>query len=239
MNAPSRQAPIAAALVFLAALAACQPALAQDSGPETGILGLWDGLLHEDFVYRLPGPVKGDYAGLPLTEAAVAVADSYDPDDYYLPENQCLPHGAAYGMRGPMAKEFVYEDEDTLLIRVELEAQERRIHLDGRPWPGGELTWQGHSVGRFEGDMLVVTTTHMRPRYIRRNGVPHSEDAVMTEYFMRTGEYLSLITVIEDPEFLSEPLVRSVSFRRLPDDYEWDVYTCEVIEWPGGFPGAE
>ena len=87
--------------------------------------------------------------------------------------------------------------------------------------------------------MLVVTTTHMRPRYLRRNGVPHSEDAVMTEYFMRTGEYLSLVTIIEDPEYLREPLVRSVSHKRLPDGYQWDVYTCEVIEWPGGFPGAE
>lgn len=239
MNASPRTVTTATALISIAALAASQAAYGQSQTADTSILGLWDGLLHEDFGYRLLGPVKGDYEGLPLTEAAIAIADTYDPDDYYLPENQCLPHGAAYIMRGPLAKEILYEDDDTILIRIELEAQERRIYLDGRPWPGGELTWQGHSVGHFEGDMLVVTTTHMRPRYIRRNGVPHSAEAVMTEYFMRTGEYLSLITVLEDPEFLREPLVRSVSHKRLPDDYQWDEYTCEVIEWPGGFPGAE
>jgi len=206
---------------------------------QADITGRWDGLLHEDFSYRLPGPNKGDYAGLPLTRAAIEVADSWDPDDYYLPENQCLPHGAAYGMRGPMVKEILYENDDTILIRIELEAQERRIYLDGRSWPGGELTWQGHSVGQWEGDALTVTTTHMKPRYIRRNGVPHSEDAVMTEYFSRTGEFLTLVTVIEDPEYLREPLVRSISFKRPPDDYQWQIYTCEVIEWPGGFPTAE
>ena len=239
MNGPSSTVSTATALISLAALAASQAAYGQGETTDTSILGLWVGLLHQDFVYRLPGPDKGDYAGLPLTDAAIAIADTYDAYDYYLPENQCLPHGAAYIMRGPLAKEFLYEDDDTILIRIELEAQERRIHLDGRPWPGGELTWQGHSVGHFDGDTLVVTTTHMRPRYIRRNGVPHSADAVMTEYFMRTGEYLSLVTVFEDPEFLRVPLVRSVSHRRLTDDYQWDVYTCEVIEWPGGFPGAE
>ena len=234
MSAQSLMAVPAAARLALITLLATQTAQAQ-----VDIAGLWEGLLHEDFVYRLPGPEKGDYAGLPLTEAALEIADSYDPDDYYLPENQCLPHGAAYGMRGPMAKQILREGDNTMLIRLELEAQERRIYLDGRPWPGGELTWQGHSVGYVEGDALIVTTTHMKPRYIRRNGVPHSEDAVMTEYFVVTGAYLTLTTVIDDPLYLTEPLVRSVSFKRLADDYEWADYTCEVIEWPGGFPTAE
>ena len=106
---------------------------------------------------------------------------------------------------------YTYDPEDTILIRIELKAQERRIYLDGHLWPGAELTWLGHPVGHFEGDMLVVTTTQMQPRYIRRNGVPHSEAAVMTEYFMRSGGCLPLVTVLVYPDLPTEPIIRSVT----------------------------
>ncbi len=201
--------------------------------------GYWENIMHEDTLFRTAGPPVGEYIGLPLTAAARAIADEWNPEDGYLPENQCKMHGAAYIMRSPIRFFLEQEDEATISIKIELEmGRERKVYLDGRPAPEGPPTDMGHSVGEWEGDMLTVTTTHMTEKYIRRNGVPNSEQAVMTEHFVGHGNYLSLITIIEDPVYLTQPLIRSVSFRRRDDEFKWIRFPCEVYEWPGGVPGA-
>ena len=88
---------------------------------------------------------------------------------------------------------------------------ERTIYLDGRPHPPeyADHTWQGFSTGVWEGNMLTITTTHLKTNYIRRNGVPRSDKATLTEHWYRHGDYLTVVTVINDPVFLTEPLVRS------------------------------
>lgn len=199
--------------------------------------GYWQTLIHEDYMYRFDGPEKGDYKGLPLTEKARKIADTWDPYEWERPEEQCKPHGAAYVMRGPSAKQIIYEDDGNITINIELDGQVRKIYMDGRPWPGGELQWQGHSVGKWEGETLTVTTTHIRPRYIRRNGVYHTDKTVMAEHFVRHGDILTVISILEDPETLTEPLVRSVSFRKL-EKYNWQPWECYPIEWPEGEPGV-
>lgn len=213
---------------------------AQEAIPD--ITGYWDAMLTEEFRIRLYGPEPGEIDGLPLNEKGREAALNFDPNDYYKPENQCRKHGGAYVMRGPFAKQFFYEDDATLVIRIELEAQTRRIYLDGRPPPSEEHTSLGHSVGRWHNGILTVTTTQMTPYYHRRNGVPYSENAVMTEhFFLHDDDYLSLIVKVDDPEYLAEPLVRSLSFKRLPDSYAdqfYFEYECEVVEWEGGAPGA-
>jgi hypothetical protein len=203
------------------------------------LTGYWAPILHEDPVRRTAGPSLRDYAGLPLNDAAKAVADVWNPEDNYKPENQCEMHGAAYIMRSPLRFELSYDDEVTISIKIELEmGRERKIYLDGREREPGPATDMGHSVGFWDGDTLTVTTTNMRQKYIRRNGVPNSEEAVMTEHFVRHGDLLTLITIIEDPVYLTAPLVRSVSFNFLNQEFKWIRFPCEVIEWPGGLPGA-
>ena len=213
--------------------------LAQDEAAD--IVGYWDALLHEEYRIRLYGPEPGEIDGLPLNEKGREAALNFDPNEYYKPENQCRNHGGAYVMRGPWARHFVYEDENTLLIRMELEAQTRRIYLDGRPPLSEEHTGLGHSVGEWKNGILSVTTTHMTPYYHRRNGVPYSENAVMHETFvLHDNGYLTLVTKVDDPEYLSEPIVRSVSYKKLPDSYAdqfFFEYDCEVVEWEGGAPG--
>ena len=206
---------------------------------QVDITGYWDSLLHSDYAIRLWGPEPRDYGGLPLTQAGRAAGDAFDPNSYFLPENQCRHHGGGYVMRGPFPKHFSWEDENTLLIRIELEAQERRVYMDGRSYDGPH-TSMGHSLGVWNGDKLTVRTTHMIPYFIRRNGVPYSEDAVMTEHFVSHGAYMTLTTILEDPLYLTEPLVRSIDFKKIPDSYGdiWtDSYPCDVVEWPGGAPG--
>lgn len=205
---------------------------------EADLTGYWDNIIQEDFGYRLAGPAVGDYSGLPINDAAKAIADKWDPEDGYKPENQCKMHGAAYIMRSPIRFFLEYENDVTISIKIELEmGRERKIYLDGRP-AEGPPTEMGHSVGVWNGDMLTVTTTNMTEKYIRRNGVPNSEQAVMTEHLIRHNEYITLISIIEDPVYLTEPLIRSVSFRKRDDEFKWVRFDCEVYEWPGGVPGA-
>jgi hypothetical protein len=220
----------------LLALGACL--VSQNLLADADLTGYWDNIIQEDFGYRLAGPAVGDYSGLPINDAAKAIADNWDPEDGYKPENQCKMHGAAYIMRSPIRFFLEYEDEVTISIKIELEmGRERKIYLDGRP-AEGPPTEMGHSVGVWNGDMLTVTTTNMTEKYIRRNGVPNSEQAVMTEHFIRHDNYITLISIIEDPVYLTEPLIRSVSYRKRDDEFKWVRYDCEVYEWPGGVPGA-
>lgn len=206
---------------------------------ESDLTGYWTPIMHEDRVFRTVGPSLGDYSGLPINDAAKAIADAWNPDDNYKPENQCEMHGAAYIMRSPLRFELSYDAPEIISIKIELEmGRERKIYLDGRAREPGPAADMGHSVGRWDGDTLTVTTTNIRQKYIRRNGVPHSEEAVMTEHFVRHGDLLTLITILEDPVFLTEPLIRSVSFNKLDQEFQWIRFPCEVIEWPGGLPGA-
>jgi hypothetical protein len=61
----------------------------------------------------------------------------------------------------------------------------------------------------WNSNMLNVYTTHLKESYLRRNGLPRSDRATFTEHWMRHGNYLTVTTVITDPAFLTEPLVRS------------------------------
>ena len=86
--------------------------------------------------------------------------------------------------------------------------------MDGRPHPPeyAAHTWQGFSTGKWDGDMLTVTTTHLKMGWIRRNGIPRSDKAMLTEHFVRHGNYLTLISVINDPVYLTEPFVRTTNW---------------------------
>jgi hypothetical protein len=77
---------------------------------------------------------------------------------------------------------------------------------------------------------LKVVTTNLRPGYLRRNGVPYSDRAVVTEYFDRLtmfgNDYLQVVTVVTDPMYLTTPFVVSNQFKREPDDTKWNPTPC-------------
>ena len=83
------------------------------------------------------------------------------------------------------------------------------------------------------GGTLKVVTTHIKPGYIRNNGVPFSANAVLTEYYdlhTRDGvEYLVQMQVLEDPRYLDAPWVVSNHYRREPDGSKWDPQPCELV----------
>ncbi len=144
--------------------------------------------------------------------------DTYDADRIsVVPEYQCRPHGGDYSMRGlgnlRVWREIDPESEKLIAFHTHLLAwdSERTIWMDGRPHPPDYAphTWQGFSTGVWEGNMLTITTTHLKTNYMRRNGIPRSDKAIFTEHWTRHGDYLTVVTVIEDPVYLTEPLVRS------------------------------
>ena len=83
------------------------------------------------------------------------------------------------------------------------------------------------------GGTLKVVTTHIRPGYLRNNGIPFSANAVLTEYYdiHKDGgqEYLVTTSIVEDPEYLYVPWVTSNQFRREADGSKWDPQPCELI----------
>lgn len=200
-------------LFTLVALAA----VAGGARAEKDLAGMWGQRFHEDSPERGGGPDIGDYTGLPINDAARLRADSWTASKWTIPERQCEPHPADYGPRGPASLRIasvvdpVSQDVTEWHVTIMWQLQHRTIYMDGRPHPSANAlhSWQGFSTGEWEGDMLKVTTTHLKEGWVRRNGLPRSDRATLIEYFIRNEDYLTLVTVVDDPVYLTEPLVRT------------------------------
>jgi len=211
------------------------PAYAQ--GPD--LSGVWQPRYHEDFPERIPGPELRDYLGLPINDAARQFADSWDSSRIALPEEQCRVHVSPYILRGPTNLRIWYEKhpltQDVIAIKMYSSTYEqtRTIWMDGRahPGPNAPHTWMGFSTGRWDGDMLVVETTHIKQGWIRRNGIPMSDRARMTEYIVKNGDMVTHAFVLIDPVYLAEPLVKSQEFFKGPRELPagtW-LWVCEPV----------
>jgi hypothetical protein len=185
---------------------------------------------------RVPGPAMGDYLGLPINAAARLRAESWDASPLSVPEHQCKPHPSTYGFRG-VGTLRIWDERDPrtqqlikLHTHIQWQEQHREIWLDGRPHPPeyAPHTWQGFSTGRFEGDVLVVRTTHLKAGWMRRNGLPFSDRATMTDRFHRHGDVLTHVMMVEDPVYLTEPLVKSNGFQLSPNG-TIAPYPCEPV----------
>jgi glyoxylase-like metal-dependent hydrolase (beta-lactamase superfamily II) len=233
--------------VFILVSCAAVPASAQ-----IDFSGEWAPRFWEDQPERVPGPELGDFLGIPISEAARLRAESWDASIQTLPEWQCRPHSADYIWRGPsnlrIAKEVDPVSREITAFHAEwLRSVDRAIYLDGRPHPPADAlhTWAGFSTAKWEGDMLTVTVTHLKEGYLRRNGLPRSDQATLTEHWMRNGDFLTVVTIVNDPVYLTEPFIRTT-------DYELDLrqqippYPCGVVqevdrkkgEIPSFLPGA-
>jgi hypothetical protein len=187
------------------ALLLVMPALAQIDPT-----GEWAPQFHEDQPERIPGPEIGDYAGLPINNAARLRGDAWDASLLTVPEHQCKPHPSDYSPRGPANLRITKEiDRDTQQLiayhtHISWEAPERTIWMDGRPHPPeyAAHTWQGFSTGKWEGNMLTITTTHLKIGWIRRNGIPRSDKATVVEHWIRHDNYLTWVVIITDPVYL-------------------------------------
>jgi hypothetical protein len=225
-------------LLILALLiaGAAVPAAAQSD-----ITGEWAPLFHEDQPDRVPGIGPADFAGLPLTDGARQWALSWDASRVSVLEHQCQVHVLPYILSGPTRLRIsAQQDSNTERIvafqqYIGLWGQQRTIWVDGRAHPPeiAPHSWMGFSTGVWEGNTLVVRTTHIKQGWVRRNGVPQSDEVVTTERFTRHGDVLTYVIHIKDPIYLTEPLVRSRNFVRMSGlgEGNWIAATpCEPAE---------
>jgi hypothetical protein len=148
-------------------------------------------------------------------------------------------------MRLPGRLHITWENDTTLRIDTDTGSQTRRIHVGGSPPAAGEPSWQGHSIAQWErpggavgraqqgvGQLKVVTKS-LRPGYLRKNGVPYGQNAVLTEYFVRVTDddgtdYLAVTAFLEDPQYLNLPYIRTVQFKKLASDAGWNPTPCSA-----------
>lgn len=200
-------------------LAIVGAALAAPAFGQVDLAGEWSLRMHEDRLERGPGPEIGDFTGLPINEAARQRGASWSASLLSVPEHQCGPHPANYGaMHGNLRiwKEVHRESQNVIAWHLLHESWNRfrTVYMDGRarPSPDARHTWQGFSTGRWVGNTLEITTTDMKESRTRRNGIEHSDEAVLVEFLARHGDILTFISILEDPHSLEEPFIHTRNF---------------------------
>jgi hypothetical protein len=225
------------------------------------LTGNWVSIVTEDWRFRMVTPPKGDYASVPLNGAARQVADKWDPAADEAAGNACKSYGAGNIMRTPGRLHISWQDDTTLKIETDAGQQTRLLHFSGTP--GGDPSWQGYSQATWEmaggnpfggggggrggggrgaaggpppaprGGSLKVVTTRLKEGYLRKNGVPYSENATVTEYFDRHSEsngdeWFTVTTIVDDPKYLAQSFITSTHFKREADASKWYPAPCKA-----------
>jgi hypothetical protein len=238
-------------IVFAAVALSAAPADAQrgrgaGAAPETAraasaidLTGTWVSVISEDWPQRMLPPRKGEYTRIPLTAAARKVADTWDPARDDAAGEQCKGYTAAGITRMPGRVRISWQDDYTMKMELEAGSQTRLFHFRPGP-PAAEPSWQGYSAAAWmytrqpprTGELRVVTN-RLRPGYLRKNGVPLSGAASVTEYYHRftapNGDvWLTVVTEVADPENLQQPYVQSSHFKKLPDGAAFKPEPCST-----------
>lgn len=209
------------------------------------LTGTWVSIVSEDWRWRMVTPAKGDYFSVPITVEAKRVADAWDPARDTAAGEQCKSYGAAGIMRVPTRLRISWQDDNLLKVETDAGMQTRLLRFGTPAAPTGPPTWQGHSVAEWETagrgrgagaprfGTLEVRTTHMRPGYLRKNGIPYSANAVLTEYWdvhqeANGDQWLVVTSLVDDPMYLQQQYVTSPNFKKERDDSKWDPTPCSA-----------
>jgi hypothetical protein len=221
------------------------PLTPKANAPED-LTGYWVSLVTEDWRFRMVTPAKGDYASVPLNGAGRGMANNWDPAKDEAAGEQCKSYGAAGLMRVPGRVHITWPDESTLKVQVDAGQQTRIFHFNASAPADEKPSLQGYSVATWDGPppgrgargpmragSLKVVTTHLKSGYLRKNGVPYSENTVLTEYYSRTNEtdgtsYLIITTIVDDPMYLTGPFITSTHFKMEPNGSKWMPSPCEA-----------
>lgn len=229
------------------------PATAQSARAEAPVdlTGYWVSVVTEDWPWRMHTPPKGDYASIPLNPEGERVANLWTETQ----DGSCLAFGAAAVLRMPTRVRITWRDDSTLELQTDNGAQTRLFRFGEaaanasapRSLQGTSVAeWQqsevvrargaegGETSARVDGGVwtpLKVTTTNLTAAWLRPNGVPVSENAVVTEYFDYFTEgaerWFIVTTMVDDPKYLSERLVISSNFKREPNGAKWAPRACK------------
>jgi len=225
-----------AALIALAAPASAEPDLTgfwnlvfstSDPPPEMmAELPANTVLLKDTGVPEFP---RGEFGGLKLKPEAIAHAQAWNPADEMSLSRVCLPPSIVYAIQGPFPFE-VYQTPQLIVFKYEYFDQTRLIFMDGRPHPPADAphSKMGHSVGHWEGDELVIDTTHIAASTITNNGLDHSDQIHMVERYRLSadGKRLMATQWFEDPAVLDNNGARFIQWDKHPGQYVLP-YECD------------
>lgn len=206
--------------------------------PAVDFSGWWTGNMQEDNAERGAGPELVDYGGVPISEAGRLWALSYDTSRLTSRFHQCDGYVAPYSVRS-IGNTRVWEERDPklqTLIAIHWYSQTFEGHrvfwMDGRPHPPAYAphTYMGFSTGTWVGNALRVETTHLKQGWLRRNGLPESDQATLVEFFVRHGDHITYTSVVNDSVFLTEPLTKTTDFYRQPTDPGGWLFPCDDSE---------
>jgi hypothetical protein len=214
------------------------------------LTGYWVSEIVDEWRFRV-SPIKGDILYMPINPAARQVAGAWDPDKDEKEGNQCKAYGAVGLMQRPGRLHITWTDDNALRIEADAGTQTRTWHFGPAPaTPPGPPSLQGYSVAKWEGPgfggggrgrggpaappktgTLNVVTTDLSPGYLRKNGVPYSDKAVLTEYVnlvdgQQGDSYIAITAFVDDPVYLNGPFLRTYQFKKIPDATGWDPTPC-------------
>ena len=245
------------ALVAAASLLLCAPlAMGQAAGggraPQTAkaaaqkdLTGYWVAYITEDWRFRMITPPKGDFSGVPLNADGRKAAMAWDPAAA-ASGDACQFYGAPAVMRIPGRLHITWQDDNTLKVETDAGTQTRLFNFSAKQQ--GPPGWQGSSVAQWEkpesagrvgfetppqGGGLKVVTNNLRAGYLRRNGVPYSENAILTEYFdvgalPGVGQVLVVTSIVNDPKYLAQMYQLNTNFRKEADGSKWGPMPCSA-----------
>lgn len=224
--------------------------------------GYWVSVVTEDWRWRMVTPIKGDFASVPLNAEGRRAGLLWDPAKDEAAGEACRGYGAPALMRVPGRVHITWQDDRTLKVDTDAGTQTRLLHFGpstgsgqaAKPPAQGRPSWQGYSVAQWEqalrgtgspaaglgaarqgtgGRSLEVVTTQLRPGYLRKNGIPYSSNATLTEYYdlstERNGDiWFAVTTIVEDPQYLVEPFVTSTNFKKQAGASGWNPAPCSA-----------
>jgi hypothetical protein len=228
------------------ALAAAASAVAASAWAEPKLEGFWTAKLErapsgKALIDELPKAAvlindtgagelaAGDFAGLRLKQRAIDEVRNYDYSQELKRENTCVPPSVAFYMQAPFPME-IYQGRDLIVFKMEYFDMYRVVFLDGRQHPPADAphSKSGFSTGRWEGDTLVVETSHIESGTFMNNGFNHSDGITLSERFRLgpDGNTLWLTQVYEDPEVFEGLAARYMAWTRRPGDFVFP-YECD------------
>jgi hypothetical protein len=217
------------------------------------LTGQWVSLVTDDWRWRMVSPPKGDVLYLPVNDAGRRAAEQWDPAKDEAAGEACRGYGAGGIMHWPGRLRISWDNDSTLKLETDTGQQTRLFNFGEAPAAAGESTWQGVSAAAWElpggggrgrgrgaaaggtatrpGSSMRVVTTHMKPGYYRRNGVPYGANASLTEWFMTITEpdgntYLVVTNILEDAQYMNGPYVRTVQFKKETGTAGWNPTPC-------------
>ena len=218
------------------------PAASPRDSAALDLTGYWVSVITEDWKYRMVTPRAGVFDSIPLTGEARKIGTSWDPAKDEAAGEACKAYTAANVMRLPGRIHVTWRDATTLQIDTDAGTQTRLLHF-GAAAPAAQPSWQGTSVAQWEfapaargaarlGNLKVVTT-NLRAGYVRKNGAPHSDKAVVTEYYdlnsLPNGDtWMTITTKVDDPVYFTRPYITTTDFKKLPTAAGWAPTPCSA-----------